>query len=456
MEPYVAERFCCYPAPGTIDAGTVNLTGNTPGQTPLGQLNWQQNTPIFSTAGAALACGNNQNGNPPPCTLNAINPNLRQSYVSTWTLSFERAITNDLSLDIAYVGNHGTALAGMLDVNQPALGIKGSTNELLRRPYYSQFPYFGQIRYYTPNLDSNYNGLEVNLNEHLWRGVSFSAGYTYSHALDSSASDASFNAFDNSDPNLNYGSSSFDVRHHFQFTGSYDIPGSRKVGQLLQGWRLSSTIAMLSAFPFNAIDNTDDLSGTGEKTDRWNLVGNPSVFNAGGLTGLPCYGVSGSTFANSGACTIESSVSAMPQLCQTTALNEPTNPNIPAGTKNGTGIAALTNLGCYFSGSSAIVPPAQGTFGDMARDLLRAKPFKEWDASLTKETKITERFTVQLRLDVYNLTNSVEYQTPIASTNINPASPGTFGVAPGTISSSGTVTRSGAPRNMFMGVRFLF
>jgi hypothetical protein len=462
------------PAAGNIQAGTVTLTGNTPGQTPLGQLTWQQNTPVFSTAGKQLACGNGLKipsdplgmSNPPPCTLNVINPHIRQSYVSTWTLSFEHAFSNSLALDVAYVGNHGTALAGVIDVNQPTLGINGSKNEILRRQFYSKFPYFGQIRYYTPDLDSNYNGLQVTLNEHVWHGLNFNAGYTYSHALDSSASDSSFNAFDNSNPNLNYGSSSFDIRHHFQFTGTYDIPGANRLGRLTQGWRISSTIAILSAFPFNAIDSSDDLSGTGEKADRWNLVGNPSVFNAGGLTGLPCYGVgtvdpvtmavSGSKFAQSGACTIVSSVSAMPQLCQTTALNEATNPNVPIGTKNATGIGALTNLGCYFSGSSAIVPPAQGTFGDMARNLLRAKPFKEWDASLTKDTKINERFTAQLRLDVYNLTNSVEYQTPTGSSNINPASPATFGVAPGTISSSGTVTRSGAPRNMFLGIRLMF
>ena len=33
-------------------------------------------------------------------------------YISTWTLTVQRAITNDLSLEVAYVGNHGTKLLG--------------------------------------------------------------------------------------------------------------------------------------------------------------------------------------------------------------------------------------------------------------------------------------------------------------------------------------------------------
>jgi len=438
------------PKPGNVDVGTVNLIGGAGGQ-----LTWQQNTPIFNSASATLACGNNSNG-AAPCTLNVINPHLRQSYVSTWTLAFEHAFTGNLALEVAYVGNHGTDLAGVIDVNQPALGIKGGTNELKRRPYNSQFAYFGQIRKYTPGLSSSYNGLQVSLNERVWRGLNFSAGYTYSHALDDVSSISSFNAFDNSSPGLNYGNSTTDIRHHFTFTGTYEIPGKKFPGQLLEGWRISSTLDVMSAFPFGAIDNTDDFSGTGEKTDRWNLVGPASAFKAGTPVPLPCFGVTGSKFATSGVCTVESSVASMPQLCQTVATNEPTNPTLPAGTKNATGIQALTNFGCYFAGNSAIVPPAQGTFGDMARNLLRASPFHEWDATVTKEIKIKERYSVEIRLDVYNVLNSVDFEIPSASSNINPASPSQFGVATGTISSSGTVTRSGAPRNMFIGAKFIF
>ncbi len=59
---------------------------------------------------------------PQPCSILAVNPHIYNPYVTTWALDLQRAITNNLSLDIAYVGNHGTGLIGITDVNQPALG----------------------------------------------------------------------------------------------------------------------------------------------------------------------------------------------------------------------------------------------------------------------------------------------------------------------------------------------
>ena len=59
---------------------------------------------------------------PAPCNIEAVDPNLRTPYISTWTLTIQRAITNDLSLEVAYVGNHGTKLLGFRNINQPPLG----------------------------------------------------------------------------------------------------------------------------------------------------------------------------------------------------------------------------------------------------------------------------------------------------------------------------------------------
>src|SRR6202043_3499158 len=59
---------------------------------------------------------------PSPCEVYGVNPNIRTPYVSNWNLDIQHAITNNLSIDIGYVGNHGTKLLGKLDVNQPAPG----------------------------------------------------------------------------------------------------------------------------------------------------------------------------------------------------------------------------------------------------------------------------------------------------------------------------------------------
>ena len=76
----------------------------------------------------ALQCGDGlivpgaAKPDPAPCNTEAVDPNLRTPYISTWTLTIQRAITNNMSLEVAYVGNHGTKLLGFLNINQPPLG----------------------------------------------------------------------------------------------------------------------------------------------------------------------------------------------------------------------------------------------------------------------------------------------------------------------------------------------
>jgi len=470
------------PKPGNINVGIVSLTGNTPGQAPLGQLTWLQNTPIFnSTGAAALACGNGLPQvapgnpaitNPAPCSLNVINPHLPTSYVTTWTLSVQHAFTSNLALNVAYVGNHGTSLSGVIDINAPNPGAKGTsgatyaTNENLRRGYASQFPYFGQIRYYTGDLESNYDGLQMQLTERVTHGLNFNAGYTFAHALDDVSTVQAFSAYNNANPNLNYGNSTYDVRNHFTLTGSYIIPGIKSPAQLLEGWQINSELNLLGAFPFNAVDTTSDLSGTGEKFDRWNLVGSPSAFTGGGVAQLPCFGVSSSSFAGAANCITvaipagavkgtDQYVSNLPAACVSAASSEQygTTPN-PANPsdKNATGLLALGNFGCYYQNGSAIVPPAQGSFGTMTRDLLRDHPFREWDFSVMKNMKIKERYNAQFRAEIFNVLNSTEYAVPSG----NPNSPSTFGQAQSAPSGGATVFKSGGPRTMMLGLKVTF
>ena len=55
------------------------------------------------------------------------------------------------------------------------------------RPFFRKFPYLGEIDRLS-NLDkSNYNGLQVTLTQRPSHGLSFLAGYTYSHAFDDSS-----------------------------------------------------------------------------------------------------------------------------------------------------------------------------------------------------------------------------------------------------------------------------
>ena len=110
----------CVPGSGTIAAASVNPD---PHNLSLG---WQNNSPTTPIFNATVACGDgtpDTTGNPTaPCATASFARNLRTPYVITWNLDLQRAITPNLSLDLAYLGNHGVKLYGTNDINVPATG----------------------------------------------------------------------------------------------------------------------------------------------------------------------------------------------------------------------------------------------------------------------------------------------------------------------------------------------
>ena len=474
------------PQPGNNLLGTLSLATNA--------VNWTGTGPVVTLSPNSInsfgfACGNGVAKfgatTPAPCNLTAQTPTtgFEPDKVAAWNLSVQHAFTNSTSLNVAYVGTHGSGLRGSTDLNQPSLGISNassSANEQSRRIYTQNcpttfqfglglnpaqcFPYLGQVLENLPNETSNYNGLQMTLSQRLFHGLQFTAGYTYAHALDEASgvsNSANGNLENTQNPRLDYGNAAFDARHHFTLTATYDIPGYKTKGQMLEGWQVNVALSMLSALPFNAQDSTDDLSGTGINQDRWNIVGDPGNIVAGTAAPVPCFGVTGSAFAKTGTgCTVVSSVSALPPQCVAASSASGTNPAVLAASpadKNPTGIAALGNFGCYFQNGTAIAPAAQGTYGDMPRDILRGSPFRETDLNITKTWKIREQMSAQFRAEFFNIFNAVEFSNPGQSTTTaNLAAPGTFGASSSTPNTFSFIFGSGGPRTAQLGVKFIF
>ena len=76
---------------------------------------------------------------------------MRTPYVTTWSLNLQQQIFSSGSLSVGYVGNHGTKLYSVTDINQvdpnsPAEIACGHC-EQARRPYNSRFPFLGVINW---------------------------------------------------------------------------------------------------------------------------------------------------------------------------------------------------------------------------------------------------------------------------------------------------------------------
>jgi hypothetical protein len=104
-------------------------------------------------------------------------------------------------------------------------------------------------------------------------------------------------------------------------------------------------------------------------------------------------------------------------------------------------------------GNSVIIPPAQGTFGNMRPGSLIGAPFHEWDLSLSKAWKIHERFGLQATLSAFNVLNSFSY----AVGNGGPVNvPAAFGISGGQPSDGNPINGTGGAREVLLGLKASF
>jgi hypothetical protein len=423
------------PSPGTIATASVSLPGAA--------LNWNGSSvggaSIFPTG--QLQCGDGMGSDPAPCNTFAVDRNLRTPFVTTWTVDIERTLTKDLALEVGYVGNHGSKLVGVTDINQvdpnsPAEIACGHC-EQAGRPYFALYPYLGYIDYLSNLNISNYNGLQATLTQRLWHGLSYTAAYTYSHALDdASANEGAGVPLDSLRPGLQYASSDFDVRHRFTLSLTYALPGKNSWGQMLKGWQINSIAAVQTGQPWGPQDTSNDFSLTGEVNnptssfERWDFIGKPSDFTSN-QNPIPYFS------------------GPFPAAC-TNAANTPGL------------MASLNQFGCYAQGNSVLIPPAIGTYGTAGRNLFRDSGFRSWDLSVVKGWTFKERLTAQFRAEFFNILNHPNFANPYGGpngyANNDPSTGFGFGCGCATPDQAGTnpVLGSGSNRAVQLGLKLIF
>jgi hypothetical protein len=461
---------CPATAGGTIGLQTATFPGS--------QLNW--NGPVFPAAKAT--CGDGAANpllaggvDPSPCDVMGLDRNLRYPYVVGYNLSIQHQFGSNLSLEVGYVGNHGYRLLNFADINQAPLGSGWCLNKLMpaqladacgpnatpgsyngqavqeARPFFTKFPYLGFINQATNRSYSNYNSVQLTLTKRMSQGLSFTGGYTFAHGLDN----GSLNRFgglpqDSTRPDLEYANSDFDIRHRFTFTTTYNVPGKKGYGQMLEGWQINSIITVETAQPWASFDSGDNISGTGENADRWDIVGNAADFTSGKQSIPYCF---------KGACSIQNPY-GLPQTLSAAA----TASAISGCAGSAPSATTLANFGCYVSsnGKSFIVPPPLGQFGNMGRNIFRDTGFHNWDLSLFKNFTFHERFGAQFRWEVFNVLNKPQIANPYGSSSfVNSGNAlGVFGLGfPGLtpdFAAGNPLIGSGSPRVMQLGLKLTF
>jgi Carboxypeptidase regulatory-like domain len=480
-------------------SGGGSITLGSAGFIPS-QLCWDPSVPTACLAGAAQGtvfpgstsgpkCGDGVGTAPSPCDLMSVDPNLKLPYIVNYNVGVTHAFGSDLSLEVEYVGNHGYRLLNFADINQAQQGSAYCLNSQLTaaqkadacaggpllagagsgqaaqesRPFFSKFPYLGYIYQISNRSYSNYNSLQVSLTKRMTHGLSFNLGYTYGKGLDN----GSLNRFGLNPENSNnltqdYAASDFDVRHRLTATVTYNIPGIKGFGQLLEGWQINSIVTYATAQPWQTYDNTGDFSGTNELADRWNISGNPADFPSGKSSIPFCAPLTpGTAFAAGNVgCTVTGIYGAVTTPATAAQFNGCTSHSASSGAV-GTPLAVG---GCYVSanGNSYLTPPALGTFGDMGRNIFRDSGFKNWDMSIFKNFTFKERYGIQARWEVFNILNHPLAANPSgASSSVNANNQlggNAFGAAGQTpdFAAGNPLIGSGSQRVMQVGLKLTF
>jgi hypothetical protein len=469
----IPTAFGTYQANGVLRPALnpTNGIGSAAVNIPNANLNWTLNgaQPILPASALGAGVGGSACGtgvapvNPPPgvstakepapCSVLFTSANLPSPRVMSWNLGIQHALTPALTVEADYIGNRATDLPLITDLNQinPNSAAEIACNHcesITDLPFYNQFPYLQYINQLADTGISNYEAFQATLTARNYHNLSFIAGYTYSHALtDLSGGDFHVLTPQNSlNPVGDYGASQFDMRHHFSLTPTYNVPGIKSPGQLLQGWVLSSAVVLESGQPWSPTSTSVDYSRTAEFQDRWDFFGNPNDFRAG-PTPIPFFPgtvtVGGSTVFNP----------AIPAACitQATAIGTYSAANPLAG--------SLAANGCYIHGGSVLIAPAPGQFGTAARNLFYGPRLMDWDFSVFKNWTIKERFTAQFRAEFFNVLNHKILANPGGPLGAgDPASPTFFGCGCSTPDQASTnpVLGTGGAREIQLGLKILF
>ncbi|HEX5230042.1 MAG TPA: hypothetical protein VFW44_20155, partial [Bryobacteraceae bacterium] len=231
--------------------------------------------------------------------------------------------------------------------------VTGATNP---RPV----PALGSQDLTAPTSYSSYNALQVGLTHRASSNLVYQFSYTYSHCIDSAYTygGLGFNNVTSAitnpyDWNADKGNCSFDLRHNISFNAVYMLPF--KGNRFKEGWQLSGVTSWHTGVNFSL--------GEGDQADLGN------TFDA-----------------------------ERPNF----------TPNAPGCNNN---VYGGQNPSQWFN-ESCFQASTYGTVGNLGRNVMKGPGYAETDIGITKNTRITERLSLQFRAEMFNIFNHPNFSVP--------------------------------------------
>jgi hypothetical protein len=198
--------------------------------------------------------------------LTGISPNLRNSYVQQYSVSFEREMFKDIGVRVSYIGSRGSQLPYLRNINQPLPSTTAFAQS--RRPW----PLFNNVSYSENGANSLYSGLQTQVQKRFSKGFMFSSAWTWAKSLSEVDDTGNLelgtqieNAYDR---RRDRGDTYAVPRHSWMNQGIYELPFK---GLLLGGWQLNALVNLSTGHWLNPQFSGSDPSNTN------NVGGRPDI-----------------------------------------------------------------------------------------------------------------------------------------------------------------------------------
>jgi hypothetical protein len=417
------------PAGNVLDPGFVPCLGVLTGF-PLNSSN-QPDTTQFPNYG----CATGSPGLVPSNNLfvltvprHFVSPSTQQ-----WNLTLQRDLGKNWVLELGYVGTHSLHLretstniqAKLATVQNPIIvTAQGGQQFTITNNTVNNGPArsnllgvngYGGFQIFASDAYSHYHSLQATLSRR-WGAGYFQGAYTFAKSLDAtSTGNTALNTAFNDETNIrnSYGLSDFDRKHRLSVSYNYDLPVFHNAhgvkGAALGNWSISGVTIFQSGTPFSVLDSAAGSA----------YLATFLSFAALGADLAP-----GKTIA-----TGLTHGDIHQRLDAYVDINnfQPAPPADPAGCSADPTFAACTTR-----------------FGTLHRNIYRGPFQQNWDFSLIKHFRLTERQDLRFTADFFNLWNHANFASPASADVENPSA---FGKINSTV---------GTPRLIQFSLRYAF
>lgn len=345
-------------------------------------------------------------GNFSPIDRDLDNPQVQQ-----WSLTVEREMFPKLATKISYVGTAGRHLLRSRQANMIPAGLVqpavDEADEVSRLPQFNLIfqgstagpagnsnridPRFNSITLVESSSNSNYHALQIQVTKRYSGGHQINGSYTWSKSIDDVSdvleglpSDTASvqNPFDFQN---NRGVSQFDVTHRLVIHHLWDLPlfpnTTGVAGMLLHGWSFNGIFEAQSGQPVNIFART--------------------------RLGIADISLSGNTFGPTTPNPVRANVNGNLSQVVFAPAGSPEAALIPtpaARGVNSTSTSRNVNTSNY-----PLTQPLLGNFGTLGRNVLRMNGLTNFNWMLLKNTRVSERLSVQFRAEFYNVFNNTSF-----------------------------------------------